>query len=59
MLIIRRKNADPNKGAAFRWHLVACLPKIGKKFSVSYPNEKSKNHMVPTSSHGAAFGDKQ
>ena len=56
---MRRNNADPDKGVAFYITYCCWLQKIGKKFSVSYPNNKIKNHMVPTSLHGATFGDQQ
>ena len=59
VLIMRRRNDDPNKGVAFILHLVAAYQKLEKKFFVSNLNEIFLYHMVPTSVHGAAFRDKQ
>ena len=50
---MRRKNADPNKG------VVAAFQKFKKKFSMSHQNVFFLHPRVPTSVHGAAFGDKQ
>ena len=42
VLILRRNNTDPNKGAAFRKHLISSNLKVVKKIAGSYQNERKK-----------------
>ena len=46
-MTMRRKNADPNKGVAFRKHIVAASSEmIKKKMSSNYANEKKKQIII-------------
>ena len=58
VLIMTRKNVDPNKGIAFRYNLVAASKKLLNNSLHVTQMKIFKNHMVPTNLHGAAFGDK-
>ena len=56
---MRRQNADPNKGVAFRYNFVAAYPKSVTNFlQVTHQQNLLKTKIIPTSLHDAAFGNK-
>ena len=58
VLIMRKRNTNPNKGVHFEYALVAGYPKLVKNSQWVTQMKNEKNHTVPSSLHCAAFGYK-